>query len=48
MREESGGIDSENFFNWAIKFVESVSGLTADGRYICFLCLQKATPFKCD
>jgi len=32
MRDQNGGVDSENFYQWARLFVESVKDLTSNGR----------------
>ena len=37
VREERGGVDSENFLNWAHVFIESVEDLTANDRYILLI-----------
>ena len=34
MREEGGGADTRNFYEWAKKYVASVADLTANGRHV--------------
>ena len=34
MREDAGGVDSTNFFNWALKFIDAVKHLTCDGKHV--------------
>ena len=34
MRPQGGGIESANFFAWAHNFVQNVSDLTANDRYV--------------
>eukprot|EP00171_Calliarthron_tuberculosum_P005712 IDg5712t1 len=34
MREKVGGVDTTNFYNWALLFIESVRDLTANGRKV--------------